>query len=113
MPYNREPPAAYVPRRRRRRWPWLVGAVLVAVVAAGTVPRVIAASKPHDYRDAEQLARAIKGTVAAKGDGTPVSSACSHITGNAYVCSVAFSDLTEASYQVTVAGDGRSYTVSS
>jgi hypothetical protein len=62
-----------------------------------------------DYRDPAVLARAISAAAQQAGDGVPDFSTCAQTVFPDYVCTVGFYGGTVATYQVTVATDGRSW----
>lgn len=69
---------------------------------------------PPDYLQGNQLAESVR-SYAEQQSGyhglAPVSAACVQLAWPAFSCSVAFPDLTEVTYTVTVAADGSSWEV--
>jgi hypothetical protein len=99
---------ALIGRRRRRRG--ILFGTLTGIAAAAAITGILHAipSGPsgHDYRDSAQLAEAMKDAHHAAGAN------CGKLPAGTYFCAVAFTDGTSASYTVTVAADGSSYTAS-
>jgi hypothetical protein len=91
-------------RERKMRRIIVIAAVAAAAVAAGIWRPWGGGSS--DYRDPVQLAQAVKD----KEQGA--SASCAKLSGATYICSVAKPGLVMGTYQVTVAADGKSYTVS-
>lgn len=84
----------------------ILGVARTALSAAGVaVPGVITPGR-SDYRDPAQLAEAVKSAEHA------AAASCAKLPAAKYFCSVAFTDHTSGSYQVTVSADGKSYTAS-
>lgn len=100
----------------RRSWPrrhrtLVVLSVTGTALVAWSVLFGVRSGTPPDYRDAAQLARAVKNAEQARTGDTPVSASCAHALGSDYKCSVGFSDLTFGNYDVMVSPDGSSYTM--
>lgn len=90
----------------RRRFLFSLAAVAVALVAFGVLRARTSGPGAGDYRDPAQLAEAMKGAHHA------AAANCGKLRAGTYFCAVAYTDGTSASYTVTVAADGKSYTAS-
>jgi hypothetical protein len=85
--------------------------LVILAVAAAVALIAFAVLRPHpsgpgasDYRDPAQLAEAIKSAHHS------AAANCGKLPTGKYFCAVAYTDGASASYTVTVAADGKSYT---
>lgn len=94
------------PKRRRRKFMLVPLAVAAALIAVGILRAVPSGPSGGDYRDPARLAEAMKQAHHS------AAASCAKIAAPKYVCYVAFTDGTGASYTVAVAPDGKSYSAS-
>ena len=94
------------------------GLVFLAAPVAGfvTFAGLFGHHGAPDYRNGAQLTRSVRAYAEAEDgySGTgPVSADCVRLVYATYACSVAFPDLMDLTYQVTVSSDGSSWQLNS